>query len=268
MSADIWTQSKLLMSNVTQLDAEWSGFELFVINPFSPAGKLKVFANNVELDETAYNKPSHQDLHCLSFCFNSWFSPDSKTEKSISGRKSKSTWKQKCFKTPSNTKWTSPSSKMEESNKNYSWTSITWTPMTCFPWLICTHFESLRNSSNSSWKQMFREIFLFYHGILCCVYSLELPHTTYNYCVEIDKIPKLLLFTSWSGTMINPQWLELPIARTNFHGPKDVRAIEVWLIGLHLSGYNKQTQKQLTFKALHKLLQATFSNSFCYFSEK
>ena len=26
--------------------------------------------------------------------------------------------------------------------------------------------------------------------------------------------------------MINPQWLELPMSRTNFHGPKDVRAIE------------------------------------------
>ena len=29
--------------------------------------------------------------------------------------------------------------------------------------------------------------------------------------------------------MINPQWLELPISRTNFHCPKDVRAIEVRL---------------------------------------
>ena len=29
--------------------------------------------------------------------------------------------------------------------------------------------------------------------------------------------------------MINPQWLELSMSRTNFHGPKDVRAIEVWL---------------------------------------
>ena len=29
--------------------------------------------------------------------------------------------------------------------------------------------------------------------------------------------------------MINPQWLELPISRTNFHGPKDVRATEVRL---------------------------------------
>ena len=29
--------------------------------------------------------------------------------------------------------------------------------------------------------------------------------------------------------MIKSHWLELPISRTNFHGPKDVRAIEVWL---------------------------------------
>ena len=29
--------------------------------------------------------------------------------------------------------------------------------------------------------------------------------------------------------MINPQWLELPMSQTNFHGPKDVRAIEVQL---------------------------------------
>ena len=29
--------------------------------------------------------------------------------------------------------------------------------------------------------------------------------------------------------MINPQWLELPMSRINFHGPKDVRAIEVLL---------------------------------------
>ena len=29
--------------------------------------------------------------------------------------------------------------------------------------------------------------------------------------------------------MINPQRLELPMPRTNFHGPKDVRAIEVRL---------------------------------------
>ena len=27
----------------------------------------------------------------------------------------------------------------------------------------------------------------------------------------------------------NPHWLEQPLSRTNFHGPKDVRAIEVRL---------------------------------------
>ena len=29
--------------------------------------------------------------------------------------------------------------------------------------------------------------------------------------------------------MVNPHWLELPISRTNFHSPKDVRAVEVRL---------------------------------------
>ena len=29
--------------------------------------------------------------------------------------------------------------------------------------------------------------------------------------------------------MINPQWPELPMSRTNLYGPKDVRAIEVRL---------------------------------------
>ena len=28
--------------------------------------------------------------------------------------------------------------------------------------------------------------------------------------------------------MNNPQWLELPMSRTNFHGPKDIRASEVF----------------------------------------
>ena len=40
---------------------------------------------------------------------------------------------------------------------------------------------------------------------------------------------KLSLFASRPGAMINPQWLELPMSRTNFHGPKYVRAIEVRL---------------------------------------
>ena len=48
------------------------------------------------------------------------------------------------------------------------------------------------------------------------------------YCVENRKdFPKLSSFASWPGVMINLQWLELPLSRTNFYGSKDVRAIEV-----------------------------------------
>ena len=31
--------------------------------------KTDAFANSVDPDETACNEPSHQDLHCLPFCF-------------------------------------------------------------------------------------------------------------------------------------------------------------------------------------------------------
>ena len=37
-------------------------------------------------------------------------------------------------------------------------------------------FESLRIFSDSSGKQILREIFLFFYEIVCCVYSLESPH--------------------------------------------------------------------------------------------
>ena len=36
--------------------------------------------------------------------------------------------------------------------------------------------SNLRNSSDSSRKQIFRDFFSFYHEIVCCVYSLESPH--------------------------------------------------------------------------------------------
>ena len=51
-----------------------------------------------------------------------------------------------------------------------------------------------------------------------------------TYFIEDQKhVRKLLPFASWPGTMINSQWLELPMARTNFHGTKDIGAIEVGL---------------------------------------
>ena len=58
----------------------------------------------------------------------------------------------------------------------YSRTTMARTPMARSPWLIRTRFESLRNSSDSSRKQIFKRIFLFYREIVCCMYSLESPH--------------------------------------------------------------------------------------------
>ena len=58
----------------------------------------------------------------------------------------------------------------------------------------------------------------------------QLVHSTYWYFIEDhEDISKLSLFSSWPGVTINPQWLKLRMSRTNFHGPKDVRAIEVRL---------------------------------------
>ena len=51
-------------------------------------------------------------------------------------------------------------------------------------------------------------------------------HSTYYYNIEDWKdTPKLYSFAFWPSVMINPQWIELPMSRTNFHGPRDVRAI-------------------------------------------
>ena len=39
------------------------------------------------------------------------------------------------------------------------------------------------------------------------------------------------------GAIINPHWLELPLSRANFHGPKGVRAIEVQFVVVVLLFY-------------------------------
>ena len=41
-------------------------------------------------------------------------------------------------------------------------TSIARTPMARLPWLIRTRFESLRNSSDSSRKQIFKDFFSYF----------------------------------------------------------------------------------------------------------
>ena len=35
------------------------------MNPFISADQCRYLANSADTDETAYNEPSHQDLHCL-----------------------------------------------------------------------------------------------------------------------------------------------------------------------------------------------------------
>ena len=46
-------------------------------------------------------------------------------------------------------------------------------------------------------------------------------------CRRSIDFPELAIFASRHGAMINLHWLELTMARTLFHGPKGVRAIEV-----------------------------------------
>ena len=48
-------------------------------------------------------------------------------------------------------------------------------------------------------------------------------------CRKSKEISNYLLFASRTGTIIYPQWLELPNSRTIFNGPEDVRANEVRL---------------------------------------
>ena len=81
-----------------------------------------------------------------------------------------------------------------------------------------------------------KEIILFYHKLVFCVYSLESHHRgdsnkyTYHHCIEDRKdLSELLPFASCPGTMINHRWLELCMSRTDFNGPTNVQAIEMRL---------------------------------------
>ena len=67
-----------------------------------------------------------------------------------------------------------------------------------------------------------------------CVYSLESPHRgdsneSTQYTFMLKKIKKILIKPPDLALLINPHLLELVLSRTNFHGPKGVRAIEVRL---------------------------------------
>ena len=45
---------------------------------------------------------------------------------------------------------------------------------------------------------------------------------------KTQNIPQLYPFAFWPASIIKPQSLELPMSRTNFHGPRVVQATEVW----------------------------------------
>ena len=51
-------------------------------------------------------------------------------------------------------------------------------------------------------------------------------------CRRAIYFTELAIFASRPGAMINPQLLELPMSRTIFYGPKDVRTIEVRLYNI------------------------------------
>ena len=55
-----------------------------------------------------------------------------------------------------------------------------------------------------------------------------LVQTTY-FNFEANRKVDQTYYASWPGSIINPQWLKLPLSRTNFHSPKGVRAIKVRL---------------------------------------
>ena len=59
-------------------------------------------------------------------------------------------------------------------------------------------------------------------------------------CRRSIDFPELAIFGSRPGAIINLHWLDIPMARTLFHGPKGVRAIEVRL-------YNTIVKYGMTF---------------------
>ena len=104
-------------------------------------------------------------------------------------------------------------------------------------------FESIGFFSDSSRKNIYNEIFLFYHGNVCCMYSLESSYwgdskkCTQHIIISktIKKTSKSSSFASWPVAMINPHWRELPMSRLNFHSPKEqrIRIFYWWHINRH-----------------------------------
>ena len=138
---------------------------------------------------------------------------------------------------------------IKKHQRNYNKTSKIRTPMARLPWIIWTRFLSLYwNSSDRSRKQIVREIFIM---ILYVVHTQQnrlieskWVRSTYHYCIEDKKKDFRILqpFAAWPGAMINPQWLELPMSRINFDGPKDGSYEVLLQLSLHHQGDHNTRQ--------------------------
>ena len=65
-------------------------------------------------------------------------------------------------------------------------------------------------------------------AILSSTWTLNIP-LFHRKLKKKKKITRLSPFDFWPGAMINPQWLKLRMSGKYFHGPIDVRVIEVRL---------------------------------------
>ena len=65
-------------------------------------------------------------------------------------------------------------------------------------------------------------------------------------------------YASLPGAIINPHWLELPLSRTNFYGPRGVRAIEVLLYMLIIQAMGLE-RKLKAYKGLLPNTEITIS---------
>ena len=73
------------------------------------------------------------------------------------------------------------------------------------------------------------------------------------------KIPKLSLFASWPGTMINPQWLELPMSRTIFLWSQRCSSHWSWTI-LGVEGFNQFYSRKTSPLFLMQLQNTSISS--------
>ena len=63
------TYCNLCAANSTSADDRLSCGKFLFFSVCKEQTKTDTCANSVDPDEMACNKPSHQDLHCLPFCF-------------------------------------------------------------------------------------------------------------------------------------------------------------------------------------------------------